>query len=557
MLSLCPAMPLLLAGSPPLSPGLPDRKRDLRGRLPLRAALLRSHQLHKSALIRAAQPASADLQPPRVICSRSRRPPRQVLLYDAASSRRLKQFTRFRELAYSGVLRCDGGALAAGGEDGRVLLFDAASRSQLRAFAGHARAVHCVRWAAGSRTQLCSGGDDGTLRLWDVASGAQLRRADAHSDYVRALQCSPAGEALWASGGYDHVVKLWDARLPDGPPAMTLRHGQPVEDLTFFPSGAMLASVGGDSLCLWDLAAGRLLRRLRPHAKAITCVRLCADGGPPPPLEALSDVDGAAAAGPAGRGTPRLLTGSLDGTLKVFELDGFTVTHASRLPAPVLSFAIAPAAEAVAVGCANGALIIRRRIRPKPQPTAARSDVAAASTRLVLPRSGRRLDASSYRYFIRGQSAPAAASDEVLAKRRRVKLAPFDAALRRFRHHAALDEALATNSAASVCAVLDALCQRGALTAALCGRDAPALLPLLAFLTRSIADPRHAPLLLGVAGRLLDVYTAAVGADAAVDAALRRLCGVLRDEVAAQAELSVLQGALEPLLHAALRSGGG
>jgi U3 small nucleolar RNA-associated protein 15 len=47
-------------------------------------------------------------------------------------------------------------------------------------------------------------------------------------------------------------VKLWDVR--SGPQcSMSLDHGAPVEDVAFFPSGGLLVSAGGTSLCVWDL----------------------------------------------------------------------------------------------------------------------------------------------------------------------------------------------------------------------------------------------------------------------------------------------------------------
>lgn len=44
-----------------------------------------------------------------------------------------------------------------------------------------------------------------------------------------------------------------------------------------------------------------------------------------------------------------------------------------------------------------------------------------------------RLTAASYRYFLRGASEKAAADDYRVAARRRVRLAPFDRALRQFK----------------------------------------------------------------------------------------------------------------------------
>lgn len=58
------------------------------------------------------------------------------------------------------------------------------------------------------------------------------------------------------AGGYDHTVKLWDVRAGGGSSggcSMSLDHGAPVEDLAFFPSGGLLATAGGTSVCIWDV----------------------------------------------------------------------------------------------------------------------------------------------------------------------------------------------------------------------------------------------------------------------------------------------------------------
>ncbi len=65
-------------------------------------------------------------------------------------------------------------------------------------------------------------------------------------------------------------------------------------------AGGLAVTAGGTSLCVWDMmAGGRLLRRLSQHQKTVTCVALSPLAGP----------DTAAA--------PRMLSGSLDGHVKV------------------------------------------------------------------------------------------------------------------------------------------------------------------------------------------------------------------------------------------------
>lgn len=76
------------------------------------------------------------------------------------------------------------------------------------------------------------------------------------------LSCCP--------GGYDHIVKLWDVRA--GPQAtMSVDHGAPVEDVAFFPSGGLMVSAGGTSICVWDL--------LRYALRALVCVCFFWGGG--------------------------------------------------------------------------------------------------------------------------------------------------------------------------------------------------------------------------------------------------------------------------------------
>jgi U3 small nucleolar RNA-associated protein 15 len=65
-------------------------------------------------------------------------------------------------------------------------------------------------------------------------------------------------------------------------------------------AGSLAVSVGGTSVCIWDvMAGGRLLRRLTNFQKTVTCVCMS-------PL-----------AGPEVAAAPRLLAGSLDGHVKV------------------------------------------------------------------------------------------------------------------------------------------------------------------------------------------------------------------------------------------------
>lgn len=450
----------------------------------------------------------------------------RVVVYDSVTRRVRRTFGRFKDKAYGGSFRADGKLLTAGGEDGVVQVFDANSRAVLRQFKGHKAAAHAARFAP-DKTHVLSTGDDATVRYWDVTTGDQLCRLDGHSDYVRSAAVSPASPDTWATGGYDHVCKVWDVRQQGAVAA--LDHGAAIEAVAFLPSGSTVVTAGGNHVCVWDLlGGGRLLRRMGNHQKTVTCLAV------------------APMAGPNSTAAARLLTGSLDGHVKVYELDSFKVTHASRYSAPVLALGISPDAGSLAVGMSDGTLCVRKHS----------SAGRAQGQRVVqtynpfdtVQRRPPRLTAANYRYFLRGQSAKAAEGDYRVAAQKKVQLAPYDHMLRKFRYADAVDAALVTGRPEVVSTLLEELAARGALTAALGGRDSLTLQPLLRHVGRYMSDSRHARLMSAVGHRLVDLYAGGVGADADVDGQLVALRDRVAGEVALQQQLAVVQGTLEPLL---------
>ncbi|KAJ9528735.1 hypothetical protein QJQ45_020637 [Haematococcus lacustris] len=431
----------------------------------------------------------------------------RVVVYNGHSRQVGRTFGRFKDTAYSGSFRSDGKLLVAGGQDGVVKVFDSGSRAMLRQLKAHKRPTHVARWSP-DKLHVLSGSDDVTVRWWDVTAGEQVCRFEGHTDYVRSASVSPADACTWATGGYDHCVRLWDVRAPGAGAVLALDHGAPVEDLAFFPSGSLLVSAGGNSLCVWDLVGGgRLLHRLANFQKTVSCVRI------------------AAAAVPSSSAAPRLLAGSLDGHVKVIEMDGFKVTHASLYPGPVTSLGISPDCATLVVGMADGSVNIRKHDQ--------RRSLAAGLGNQPLRRQHYkpRLTAANFRYFIRGQSERAAASDHVVQSQRRVKLGTYDKLLKQFRHRDALTAALATQRPEVVASVVEECIARGCLPQALGGRDAVGLMPLLQFLVRHVANPRHSALCCIMAHWVLDAYAGVIGVSAEVDGRLEALRVRLAEEI--------------------------
>ena len=240
----------------------------------------------------------------------------------------------------------------------------------------------------------------------------------------------------------------------------------------------------------------------------------------------------------------RILTGSLDGKVRVIEMDTFRTVHVTNFPGPVASLSTSPDGRTVSVGLTNNLLCIRRR---KKAP-----GTRGTQKRKTRDEKDRALTAGSYRYFLRGRSTPAALADFKVTCQRRVHLAQYDRFLRRFRYRDALDAALDTRKPEVVIALLTELSQRNGLRIALSGRSEEKLQPLLSFLAAYSAHPKYSRLLLPSVNRVLDAYAPVIGASPMVDSCLRRLREMVLVEIKMMNDLSQLMGSIEPLLSASI-----
>lgn len=192
----------------------------------------------------------------------------------------------------------------------------------MRTFQGHSAPVRSARFLSTS-TQVLSTSDDQTVKIWDIPSQSLLYNFTEHTDSVRSSAVSKSNQNILVTGSYDHTLKLWDLRTPLGC-VLSLTHqapntfAAPVESLLLFPSATMILSAGGTHMLAWDIlgaSSGRLLNVSNNHQKTITS--LCFDGS-----------------------CRRVLSGSLDHHVKIYDVRDYGVTHSVKYPAPILSLGL-------------------------------------------------------------------------------------------------------------------------------------------------------------------------------------------------------------------------
>ena len=117
----------------------------------------------------------------------------------------------------------------------------------------HAAAVTALAVSPDGAT-VCSAGADRIVRLTTLATGA-ARDLTGHEDYVLAATFSADGKHL-ATGSYDKTVRVWDL-VAGGPPRVLQGHGDNVFGVAFTPDGTHLLSLAADDVArVWDVAAG-------------------------------------------------------------------------------------------------------------------------------------------------------------------------------------------------------------------------------------------------------------------------------------------------------------
>ncbi|CAK9805346.1 U3 small nucleolar RNA-associated protein 15 homolog [Anthophora plagiata] len=432
----------------------------------------------------------------------------RVQVYNPITKLVTKNLSRFKEAAYGGSFRSDGKLLCAGGEESVIRLFDVNTKSLLRIFSGHKASVHRTFFTA-DNLHIASFSDDKSAAIWDIPNEKQIISFNEHSDYIRAGAVSPISADILLSGGYDKYIHMYDART--NKKILSVSHEAPVESLLFLPSGGIFLSAGGTEIKVWDaLAGGRLLAKITQHHKTVTCLKIASNGR-------------------------RILSGSLDRHVKIYDSGTYKTVHSLDYPNSVLSIGISSNDETIVAGMVDGLISVRRREEDVKTEKPERKKV-------------------SYRHSGRNLHTPQV--DVIVQEETKEIMSKHDNYLRKFQYSKALDCIMMTyvvhKTPHVTVALMQELIRRQGLRQALSGRDGKSLVNILKFVIKHIGSVRFGRVLLHVANVLMDVYEDHLGELAAEPRKMFSLLAAkLEEEENLILALSELQGKVHMILSAA------
>ena len=172
-----------------------------------------------------------------------------LVLWSSRSAEVVRQFTAQDAGITALTFSPDGRTLYVGGHDQQVRFLDL-DTGEPGAMGNHSDSITTIAVSADGEF-VASGSLDDTIRIWRNRRIHSVLRA--HKSTVSALAFSPTGRYL-ASGGADHQIYVWDTRTESEEPLLLGTHNSQVNALTFSPDGRRLFSGGHDgTVRVWDI----------------------------------------------------------------------------------------------------------------------------------------------------------------------------------------------------------------------------------------------------------------------------------------------------------------
>lgn len=177
-------------------------------------------------------------------------------------------------------------------EGGDLVMMDIFTNQPLRTLKGHKSGAWNAAFSPDGTKLFSAGGDDARVIVWDVASDKALNVLESDSGFVDNVVPSPDGRwlASWAARGSavaktDCDIRLWDVATGKLARRLTPGSGNVVAAV-FSADSSRLVTVGGDinqrdvlgEMQLWDVATGNQVRTFTGQQSRVRCVAISFDG---------------------------------------------------------------------------------------------------------------------------------------------------------------------------------------------------------------------------------------------------------------------------------------
>lgn len=163
--------------------------------------------------------------------------------------------------------------------ENQVILWDAKTGGQIRAFRGHTDEVWQARFSPDGQ-RIITTSQDKTARLWDAKSGEGIRVFRGHnSDVVRAA-FSPDGRRI-VTASLDGTARMWDTESDDAIQVFQSdEHYRSVMRVAFSPDGQRIVTsyMYNAPVLLWDAETGEVIRGFQGHNDTVTNATFSFDG---------------------------------------------------------------------------------------------------------------------------------------------------------------------------------------------------------------------------------------------------------------------------------------